>query len=104
MKKAKSIQTLLPKKGIVGDKIALFIECVKCNKGRVYLIDSSLCSIQNKKLGAMSIEVECENCKNVIFVGIGYVSEKKGFSYKTPNCFDKQGIQIIDDNGLGNLK
>jgi len=99
----KNIQTLNINSSKSG-KIALFISCEKCKTGRIYLIEESLLSLQNKKLSAFSTEVECAKCKNIIFVGIGYVENASKYSYKTPDFFGKEGFQVCDDKGLEELE
>jgi len=102
----KSIQTLNADKSLLqsGMKIGLYIECRKCGWGRVYIIDDSLWLLQSRELSATSIEVECEKCKNVIYVGIGYIKDEKNFSYVKPNFFGRSGLQVCDQNGLQSME
>src|SRR3990167_9622586 len=99
----KSIQTTNTEQPEGFKKIGLFIECRKCNKGRTYKIDEQLKLVEDSISSGFNIEVECEGCKNVILVGIGYIDENN-YSYKKQDFISKRGYQVLDENGLGDLK
>jgi hypothetical protein len=107
IKMAKSIQTTNAQEYTqyqLRGKLGLFIECRKCGYGRTYIIEEQLKLIATKRARAFNIEVECEKCLNVISVGIGFVEDTEGFSYRNQDFLGKKGVQVLDETGLKELR
>lgn len=99
----KSIQTICNK----GDKegqIALFVNCTKCNKGRVYMVDRTLKSLYTKDLSSFSIKVVCEKCKTIIYLGIGYTKKELRYPTTFPDFYGENGFEVSDDIGLKEME
>ncbi len=83
--------------------LAIMIGCGNCPASRTFKINDNMRGVLDRKNAGFSIYTECEKCKSLIAVVIGWINAREGYSYRAwdSRIIDKKSsVSVVDKNGL----
>lgn len=83
--------------------MAMGIFCPKCGTGRVFKIKETLRLLSARFIHMFTVKTVCEKCGHKIATSIGWIEDKKQYSYRAMENNNEQFMSVEDENGLDTI-
>lgn len=79
------------------------VYCDNCGTGRVFRIQETIRLLTTRFTRLFTVKTECEKCGHKISASIGWIPDRKNYSYNDQKAMNEHNLNIEDDNGLDTI-